>query len=305
MSDSVCPACGGPLAPWRTVPAGEPSDERSYELVRCEECGSAVTPGPGPGPEMYEEGDYTSARPRFSSVIALFQRLSRRQPIRLLRGAGLAPTARVVDAGAGRGRLVTELRRAGFEAAGFDPAVRGGDETVVERATIAEHEASDLDGVVLWHVLEHLDDPLAALMRVRSWLRPGGVVLVGVPNVASLQASIAGDGWLHYDAPRHRVHLTPYGLRSLLSRAGFDTGRVRHMVWEFNPASMWMALLTHLGMSPGYPFHLLKRNAPAGARDLALLLLAGPLLLVPALALELGAAGARRGGTIAALAIRR
>ena len=86
--------------------------------------------------------------------------------------------------------------------------------------TLHEHHASGLDAVVLWHVLEHLDDPLGALERVRSWLKPGGLVLLGVPNPASVQARIAGPGWLHFDAPRHRVHLTPRGLESLVRSAG-------------------------------------------------------------------------------------
>jgi hypothetical protein len=55
-------------------------------------------------------------------------------------------------------------------------------------------------------------------------------------------------------------------------------------------------------MTPGFPFHLLKRNVPARPRDVALLTVAGPVLLPVAIALELAAAAARRGGTIAALA---
>jgi hypothetical protein len=65
---------------------------------------------------------------------------------------------------------------------------------------------------------------------------------------------------------------------------------------------MWFALLSRLGMRPGFPFHLLKRNAPRRARDLVLLFVAGPVLLVPAVALELLAAALRRGGTIAIVA---
>jgi SAM-dependent methyltransferase len=211
----------------------------------------------------------------------------------------------VLDAGAGRGRLVRALRDAGFDARGIDPAGReagtvDGD-APVERRAIAEHEDSELDAVVLWHVLEHLDDPSGALERVRGWLAPGGLVLMALPNAASLQARIGGAGWLHWDAPRHRLHLTPAGLDAVLGRAGLEPVRTTHMVWEHNPAGMWMALLTRLGMSPGFPFHLLKRNIRARPRDLALLALGVPLA-PPALALEAGAAAARRGGTIAALA---
>ncbi|MFL5896123.1 MAG: class I SAM-dependent methyltransferase, partial [Thermoleophilaceae bacterium] len=160
---------------------------------------------------------------------------------------------------------------------------------------------SELDAAVLWHVLEHLDEPAAALSRVRSWLRPGGLLLVGVPNAASLQAEIAGDGWLHWDAPRHRVHFTADGLTRLLARSGFDLVRTHHLVVEQNLHGMWMALLTRLGMRPGFAFHFLKRNIDPRPRDLALTAVGIPLIPV-AVALEAGAAGIRRGGTIAAIA---
>jgi SAM-dependent methyltransferase len=280
------------------VPAGEPADERRFPLLRCGRCGSAVTGGDPPGPEAYGSGVYAPGPPRALPLVRALQRATVGQPVRMLRRAGLRPGARVLDVGAGRGRLVEALRNAGFAAAGIDPSMRGAG---VERSSVEDHEDSGLDAVVVWHVLEHLDDPAAALARVRSWLRPDGLLLVGGPNAASLQARVGGAGWLHWDAPRHRVHLSAAGLDTLLSRSGFTPLRTAHMVWEHNPAGMWMALLSRAGMTPGFPFHLLKRNVPARPRDLALIAFGVPLLPV-ALALEAGAAAGRRGGTIAALA---
>jgi hypothetical protein len=138
---------------------------------------------------------------------------------------------------------------------------------------------------------------------VRSWLRPGGLLLVGVPNAASLQAQIGGEGWLHWDAPRHRVHFTPSGLAALLERSGFEVVRTHHLVLEQNLHGMWMSLLVRMGMRPGFPFHFLKRNIDARPRDLALTAAGVPLLPVAG-ALELAAASLRRGGTIAAIARR-
>jgi SAM-dependent methyltransferase len=198
---------------------------------------------------------------------------------------------------------VAELARRGYDASGIDPSARGLPGLPVRAESIAEHDDAGLDAVVLWHVIEHLDDPLAALRRIRDWLAPGGAVLVGVPNPASWQAAIAGSGWLHWDAPRHRVHLTPAGLSELLDQAGLAPVRSSHFVLEHNPTGMWMALLARLGMTPGFPFHLLKRNVPARPRDLALLALGVPLAPV-ALGLEALAAAARRGGTVAVVARR-
>jgi SAM-dependent methyltransferase len=302
-----CPACDGPLAHWRCVPAGEPSDPRRFELLRCGACASAVTVGEPPGPEAYERGVYAPDAPRAPRLVGALQGLVVGQAGRALRRAGLTPGARVLDVGAGRGRLVDSLAASSYVASGIEPSARSADAAaaagrMVHRVGIEDHVEHDLDALVLWHVLEHLDDPRAALARMRAWLRPGGLALVGVPNPASLQARIAGAAWMHWDAPRHRVHLTPRGLSALLVSAGFEPLHTEHLVWEHNPAAMWMALLSRLGLPPALPFHLLKRTAEARPRDLALLGLAGVPLLAPALALETVAAAGRRGGTVVVVA---
>jgi len=303
-----CPACGGTLADWMSVPAGEPADPRRFDLLRCRDCGSAVTAAAPPGPEAYEQGVYRPGEPRAAALLRGVQRAVAVQPVGLLERAGLPGGARVLDAGAGGGRLVAELARRGHRAYGIEPSARSRERALsagldVRSETLHEHEASGLDAVIMWHVLEHLDDPRAAVERVRDWLRPGGLLLLGVPNPASAQARIAGAGWLHFDAPRHRVHLTPGGLAAAVRAAGLDPATTHHMIWEHNPAGMWMALLTRMGMAPGLPFHLLKRNARARPRDAALLVAGVPLAPL-ATAGEAIAAAAKRGGTVAMIARR-
>jgi SAM-dependent methyltransferase len=306
LSARVCPVCGGGLVPWRTVAAGEPSDSGHYELDRCASCGSAITRGRPPSADAYETGQYSRAQPRLVRAVAALQGFAGRQPVRFLRRAGLEGGARVLDIGAGPGRLVAALNGAGFDARGIEPSRRSvalahQRGVAVERRDLFEHTDSSLDAAVMWHVLEHLDDPPAALATVRGWLRPGGLLLVGVPNLASLQAEVAGDGWFHLDAPRHRVHFTTDGLRRLLVRSGFDVIRTHHLVLEQNLHGMWFALLTRLGMRPGFPFHFLKRNIDVRTRDVGLTALGLPLVPVAAL-LEAGAAVTHRGGTVAVVA---
>lgn len=265
-----------------------------------------MTEGDPPPAEAYESGQYALVPPRAGGTVRAFQQRVVHQPVRFLRRAGLDRGARVLDIGAGPGRLVEALAAAGYEARGIEPSRRSAALAhqagrAVARRELFDHSDSDLDAAVLWHVLEHLDDPPAALVTVRAWMRPGGLLLVGVPNLASLQAEIAGDSWFHFDAPRHRVHFTADGVRRLLVRSGFEVVRTHHLVTEQNFHGMWMALLSRIGVRPGFPFHFLKRNIDARASDVALTVAGMPLLPLAAL-LELGATAVRRGGTVAVVA---
>jgi SAM-dependent methyltransferase len=245
---------------------------------------------------------YSEAPTRLGPLVRALQGLVARLPVRMLQGAGLEADAGVLDAGAGRGRLVRALCQHGYRAEGIDPSPRG---SGVARAAIAEYTAEELDAVVLWHVLEHVDEPAAALGQAAGWLKPGGVAVIATPNVGSLQARLAGARWFHLDVPRHRTHFSARGLRALIAGSGLEVVSERHFVAEHNPLGMWFALLTRLGMTPGFPFHLLKRNVPLKARDVVLLAVAGPLLAIPAVLLELLAAAMRRGGTVAVVARRQ
>lgn len=41
------------------------------------------------------------------------------------------------------------------------------------------------DTIILEHILEHVDDPVALLKIAKGWLNPSGVMLMGVPNALS------------------------------------------------------------------------------------------------------------------------
>lgn len=99
---------------------------------------------------------------------------------------------RLLDVGGGEGGFVRAFaQRAGVEACLLEPGAiaaqraRGLGVTVFERRVEAldPAELGLFDAVSFLDVLEHLETPIEALRRVRSVLRPGGYVLVSVPNV--------------------------------------------------------------------------------------------------------------------------
>jgi SAM-dependent methyltransferase len=68
----------------------------------------------------------------------------------------------------------------------------------------------------MWHVLEHLREPWAALDAAARNLEPGGVLAVAMPNPGAFQFRLLRARWPHVDAPRH-LFLIPAGL--LVERA--------------------------------------------------------------------------------------
>lgn len=93
---------------------------------------------------------------------------------------------RWLDFGCGLGGMLDELASQSEWAAGLEPAreraavVRSRGHLVVE--SVQEIEDASLDVITMFHVLEHLTQPIGMLCQLRRCLKPGGMVLVEVPH---------------------------------------------------------------------------------------------------------------------------
>ncbi|MEO6092656.1 MAG: class I SAM-dependent methyltransferase [Novosphingobium sp.] len=139
-------------------------------------------------------------------------------------------SVRILDVGCGAGRLLRDLRDAGFaNLTGIDPflAEPSDDGNLrLLRSDVTEHEGA-YDVITFNHSLEHVVDPRAALAAAKGLLAPGGVIIVRVPLVDSQAWRIYGGEWGQLDAPRHLYLFTRKGLASLASGAGCDLVRTQ------------------------------------------------------------------------------
>jgi SAM-dependent methyltransferase len=233
MSADGCYLCRG--RDLETVEAVRPP----YRVLRCAACDLRfVTPQPPPDSlaRAYDAGYYA---PWLGGEAARRRALWGRR-LRALAGAGA--TGPLLDVGCGDGAFLAAARAAGFQAQGteFSPYAAA---LVRERlgVPVAEGELPDaalpqgaFGTVTLWHSLEHTRDPLAVLRAAHRALRPGGLLVVAVPNaedrVFRWLYRLARGAPPHLFAPDDReLHLFYFSARSLeaiLRRADFGAIRI-------------------------------------------------------------------------------
>lgn len=141
---------------------------------------------------------------------------------------------RLLDVGCGVGYFLHLAQDAGMQVRGLELSESAVNyartnyglnvaQGTLDEVTIAP-ESCDI--VVLWHVLEHLPDPVAALRQISQILAPGGLLLAAVPNFGSIEARVFGRRWYSLDAPRHLYHFTPETLQRVVERAGLTPRRL-------------------------------------------------------------------------------
>ncbi len=150
------------------------------------------------------------------------------------------PPGKMCDLGCGRGLLLRRLQNhhAGY-GTDFDPgAVDYCQSLGLNAAQIDLNSASKLpfpemefDVMVISEVMEHLLEPENALRVIKRHLKPGGTLLVTVPNAVPLFARIKllfghTVGWLHYRSPEtadtgHIRFYTVESMTRLLQQEGF------------------------------------------------------------------------------------
>ncbi|MBI3860835.1 MAG: methyltransferase domain-containing protein [Planctomycetia bacterium] len=266
----VCPACGDreSHADWPGVSA------TGFALRRCAACRLAYTVPQLSSEriaEWYSQAYYGSGNIRFNRLFeALVGWFRRRRADRLCR---LHPeSGAVLDIGCGRGHFLHTLEGRGWTCTGTElteTAARHARETLGLDVRIGPFEGAmfpdaSFDAIYLWHVLEHIPTTAQALADARRMLRPGGILVIAVPNLESWQASVSRYHWFHLDLPRHYVHISASWLKITLTDLGFRIVEVNHFSAEQNVYGWIQSVLNCVGLRSNLLYNVLKRTS---ARD--------------------------------------
>ena len=240
--ERLCPLC-------RTVMREAYSDIRaeetgaSFSVARCPGCGLGRTCPHDFDMAPYYGASYYGNRHGATSRLCVHRRL------KLVKDrVGDVKGRTLLDFGCGDGAFLRATRSSGFESFGVErdpPAELREDLRVVSGLDELPSDAR-FDCVTLWHVLEHLDDPIGVLNTMRSKLKPDGVIVAAVPNFASLQSRVTGSSWLHLDIPRHLNHFTRASLVKVFESAGFQARDISYGEIEYDVIGWSQSLLTRV-----------------------------------------------------------
>lgn len=290
-------ACSHPAGQTRVLfPAQDYITGDRFEIAACRGCGFAVTLPQPAGEAMaryYPAGYYgTAGARRFPGPVERLQRALYTR--RVKRVESVVPRrGRMLDVGCGRGHLLREFQRRGWEVRGTEVSEAAARQPRAELGlSVDVGNLEDLglpdghfDAVTLWHVLEHLPDPRVTLAEAHRLLRPGGALFIGVPDFGGWEARFARDKWFHLDVPRHLTHLTRATLGDALAQAGFHARAWGGCAPEYDAFSFTQSVLNRCGLRHNLLYNVLRgqhakvlHGTPAPRwQILASLVLAAPL----------------------------
>lgn len=96
-----------------------------------------------------------------------------------------------------------------------------------------------VDCVLLTEVLEHLEDAAGVVREVHRVLRPGGIVAGTTPFV-----------WPLHEVPHDMQRFTPFGVRQLLLKTGFDVDDLHSPGGWRTTAAQFLSAWVAFGLTP-------------------------------------------------------
>lgn len=241
-----CPPADRHVLTGRDRVAGVPGH---YTVVRCTTCGLMRTdPRPTPASmKAFYPDDYGPYAAETASGSVALRDTSRRRRLGLgAQHIPPLPPGRMLELGCASGNFMMRMKNAGWEvegiefsAAAAEVARQRGFRVVEGSVETAPEPAHPYDLIVAWMVLEHLHQPVEALKRLIGWIRPGGYLVLSVPDAQSIERRLFGDANYALQIPTHLYHYSKASITNVLRASGWEPDG---FFWQPNSVNLLRSL---------------------------------------------------------------
>ncbi|HEY3401997.1 MAG TPA: class I SAM-dependent methyltransferase [Ohtaekwangia sp.] len=193
----------------------------TFQLIKCTNCGLILT---SPRPEIKNLGDYyissdyishtNKARSIIDSLYLLARSYTLKWKLNIIKeNSESKEQLSVLDYGCGTGHFLKACYEESWKVAGIEPSdqARENSDPKIRSLIYSSMELlqqSSFDAITLWHVLEHVPEPIEVLQTLATKLKINGTLFIAIPNPNSWDASFYKEYWAGYDVPRHLWHFS-------------------------------------------------------------------------------------------------
>lgn len=250
VTKPYCPLCASSrVSLWWQGPGIDCPKNLWFRLYSCDLCSFGFVHQPPLSKDtdnLYPRTFFRSQRvdknPRgvLSRALSIYERFTYHKRLHWLGQPGRR--GKLLDVGCGNGKFLDLARKAGWNTEGvdkFSPGVTSDHDTYdqkIHHGTILDIELPkhSYDAVTFWHSLEHMPDFMRVLHHAKTLLKPGGRLIIAVPNFESADAKLFRDSWALFDVPRHIQFFTPSNLRKIIEILDCKLERESYFSMEFN-----------------------------------------------------------------------
>lgn len=226
---------------------GRCRDSATTKVLRCAGCGLVFLDNIGKvSEEFYEKSGMYEFEPINRPKLMAEEKMDTDRRAALLRP--LVAGKRLLDFGCGTGAVAAAVRNAcsSVSVLELNRAHREGisKDWGIEAVRDLKELRGGFDLITLFHVLEHLPDPVATLKELKALLNPGGSILVEVPHandaLIGLYGSEAFKEFTYWSL--HLFLFTESTLKAVFEKAGLGNPQI-NFVQRYNLANhlRWLA----------------------------------------------------------------
>lgn len=256
LPNLCCPCCNQQSSTkWMEVPDRTQNGAGCYELLCCASCHHVWLDKPPTPDEMsYYYGPQYHRDIGSAGETSPARWKRQLQVIQQYKSSG-----HILDVGCSSGGFLAYIKGASWELHGIEAslptaekarAITGGN-IVAGDVMDAVFPPGSMDVITCSDVLEHLYEPQEVFRRISTWLKPGGIFYVFVPNIVSWEARAFRSYWYGLDLPRHLHHFSIESLSALAKSANLRQARMVTPAGSYleHSASIWLdSVLRRIGL---------------------------------------------------------